>query len=125
MESPRKSSARTSATPSLRIRSSIDPAALETTLAKSIAWVIFEPNGEALWVKVCRTISELLTAEWRKGALLGSKPEQAFFVRCDRTTMTQTEIDQGHLICLVGIAPVKPAEFVVFQISQWTADRKS
>jgi phage tail sheath protein FI len=54
--------------------------------------------------------------------LLGAKPEDAFFVRCDRTTMTQNDLDNGRLICLVGISPVKPAEFVIFRIGQWTAD---
>jgi phage tail sheath protein FI len=52
----------------------------------------------------------------------GQKPEEAFFVRCDRTTMTQSDLDNGRLICLIGIAPVKPAEFVIFRIGQWTAD---
>ena len=92
---------------------------------QSTQWVVFEQNGETLWEKVRRTITDYLTSEWRKGALLGSKPEEAFFVRCDRTTMTQSDLDQGRLICVVGVAPVKPAEFVVFQISQSTADQKS
>jgi phage tail sheath protein FI len=61
--------------------------------------------------------------EWRRGLLTGKKPEQAFFVKCDRTTMTQNDIDNGRLICEVGVAPVKPAEFVIFRIGQWTADR--
>ena len=55
---------------------------------------------------------------------MGTKPEEAFFVRCDRTTMTQNDLDNGRLICLIGIAPVKPAEFVIFRIGQWTADAK-
>ena len=58
------------------------------------------------------------------GGLLGAKPEDAFFVRCDRTTMTQDDIDNGRLVCLIGVAPVRPAEFVIFRIGQWTADRK-
>ena len=58
---------------------------------------------------------------WRNGALEGTKPEEAFFVKCDRTTMTQTEIDNGRLIVLVGVAPVKPAEFVIVRIGLWTA----
>ena len=59
---------------------------------------------------------------WRDGMLLGDTPEEAYFVRCDRTTMTQNDLDNGRLICLVGLAPVKPAEFVIFQVGQWTAD---
>ena len=56
--------------------------------------------------------------------LLGDKPEKAYFVRCDRTTMTQNDLDNGRLVCLIGLCPVKPAEFVIFRIGQWTADRK-
>jgi phage tail sheath protein FI len=62
--------------------------------------------------------------QWRAGALAGQLPDEAFFVRCDRTTMTQDDIDQGRLVCLVGVAPVRPAEFVIFRIGQWTADKK-
>ena len=65
-----------------------------------------------------------LTALWRDGALMGAKPEQAFFVRCDRSTMTQNDLDNGRMICLIGVAPLKPAEFVIFRIGQWTADRR-
>lgn len=61
-----------------------------------------------------------LTGLWLQDMLQGATKDQAFFVRCDRTTMTQTDIDNGRLICVVGIAPVKPAEFVIFQIGQWT-----
>ena len=57
-------------------------------------------------------------------ALLGAKPEQAYFVRCDRTTMTQNDLDNGRMICLVGVAPTRPAEFVIFRVGQWTADSK-
>ncbi|MEJ2568620.1 MAG: phage tail sheath C-terminal domain-containing protein, partial [candidate division WOR-3 bacterium] len=64
--------------------------------------------------------SNFLTNIWRDGALQGSKPEEAFFVKCDRTTMTQTDIDNGKLIMEIGIAPVKPAEFVIFRIGQWS-----
>ena len=68
-----------------------------------------------------RAISSFLTLIWRNGALEGTKPEEAYFVKCDRTTMTQTDIDQGRLIVLVGVAPVKPAEFVIVRIGLWTA----
>ena len=98
---------------------------LEASLTQSTRWVAAEPNGEALWAKVCRAILDHLMIEWQKGVLLGDKPEQAFFVRCDRSTMTQADLDGGRLICLVGVAPVKPAEFVIFRVGQWTADRRS
>ena len=97
---------------------------LEASIVQSTQSVVFEANGETLWEKVRRTITDYLTIEWRKGGLMGSKPEEAFFVRCDRTTMTQSDLDQGRLICVVGVAPVKPAEFAVLQIGQWTADHK-
>ena len=60
----------------------------------------------------------------QNGTLLGEKPEKAYFVKCDRSTMSQNDLDNGRLICLVGVAPLKPAEFVIFRIGQWTADRK-
>jgi len=95
---------------------------LEAALAQNLQWVVFEPSGETLWEKVRATIADYLMNDWKKGVLLGSKPEQAFFVKCDRTTMTQADIDNGRLICLVGVAPVRPAEFVIFRIEQKTAD---
>ena len=64
------------------------------------------------------TIEDFLLNEWRNGALLGDKPEEAFFVRCDRSTMTQNDLDNGRLICLIGVAAVSPAEFVIFRIGQ-------
>lgn len=82
-------------------------------------WVVFEPNDEKLWGRVRATITEFLTRVWRDGALMGTKAEEAFFVKCDRTTMTQDDIDNGRLICIIGIAPVKPAEFVIFRIAQF------
>ncbi len=97
---------------------------LERSIDRGTQWAVFEPNGEALWANVRRTIEDFLFNEWQSGALLGEKPEKAFFVKCDRTTMTQNDLDNGRLICLIGIAPLKPAEFVIFRIGQWTADRK-
>ena len=67
---------------------------------------------------------DFLLNEYASGALLGETPERAFFVRCDRSTMTQNDLDNGRLICQIGLAPLKPAEFVIFRIGQWTADRK-
>jgi Bacteriophage tail sheath protein len=97
---------------------------LEHTLDKGTQWAVFEPNNERLWANVRRMVEDFLLVLWRDGALLGDKPEQAYFVRCDRTTMTQNDLDNGRMICLVGIAPVKPAEFVIFRVGQWTADSK-
>jgi hypothetical protein len=94
---------------------------IEASLNRGLQWVVFEPNAEPLWARVRRSISNFLTLVWRDGALEGTKVEEAFFVKCDRTTMTQTDIDSGRLICIVGVAPVKPAEFVIVRIGLWTA----
>jgi hypothetical protein len=93
---------------------------LEESIDESTQWVVFEPNDENLWARVRQTVRNFLTTEWRNGALVGTTPEQAFYVKCDRTTMTRDDIDNGRLIVEVGVAPVKPAEFVVFRIAQWT-----
>jgi Bacteriophage tail sheath protein len=98
---------------------------LERSIDKGTQWVVFEPNGETLWASVRRTVDDFLLSEWRNGALAGHKPEEAFLVKCDRTTMTQNDLDDGRLICLIGVAPAKPAEFVIFRIGQWTADRNN
>jgi phage tail sheath protein FI len=97
---------------------------LERSIDRGTQWAVFEPNGEALWANVRQTIQDFLYNEWVSGALLGEKPEKAYFVRCDRSTMTQNDLDNGRLVCLVGVAVVKPAEFVIFRIGQWTSDRK-
>jgi phage tail sheath protein FI len=97
---------------------------VEHSIDKGSQWAVFEPNGPRLWGNVRQMIEDFLLVMWRDGWLLGDKPEQAYFVRCDRTTMTQNDLDNGRMICLVGIAPVKPAEFVIFRIGQWTADAK-
>jgi len=97
---------------------------LERSIDKHTQWAVFEPNGEQLWANVRRTIEDFLLNEWQKGALLGEKPEKAFFVRCDRSTMSQNDLDNGRLVCQIGVAPLKPAEFVVFRIGQWTGDRR-
>lgn len=93
---------------------------IEESIEEGTQWVVFEPNDERLWGRVRASITEFLTRVWRDGALMGKKPEEAFFVKCDRTTMTQNDIDNGRLICVVGVAPVKPAEFVIFRIAQWS-----
>lgn len=97
---------------------------LEASIDRSTQWAVFEPNGERLWANVRQTIADYLYNEWRSGALLGTSPEEAFFVRCDRSTMTQNDLDNGRLICLVGVAIIKPAEFVIFRIGQKTADAR-
>lgn len=85
---------------------------LEQSIERGLQWVVFEPNAEPLWARVTQTISNFLTDVWRAGALEGTEPGQGFFVKCDSTTMTQSDIDNGRLICVIGVAPVKPAEFV-------------
>jgi phage tail sheath protein FI len=97
---------------------------LERSIDKGTQWAVFEPNGEALWANIRRTIEDFLLNEWMSGALLGDKPEKAYFVKCDRSTMSQNDLDNGRLICQIGVAPLRPAEFVIFRIGQWTADRK-
>jgi phage tail sheath protein FI len=97
---------------------------IEHSIDKGTQWAVFEPNNRRLWNNIRRTVEDFLLVLWRDGALMGAKPEEAYFVRCDRTTMTQNDLDNGRLICLIGIAPVKPAEFVIFRIGQWTADAK-
>jgi phage tail sheath protein FI len=92
---------------------------VEESIEEGTQWVVFEPNNEKLWARVKATITQFLTGVWRDGALMGIKPEEAFFVKCDRSTMTQDDIDNGRLICIIGIAPTKPAEFVIFRITQW------
>ena len=94
---------------------------IEASLDRGLQWVVFEPNADPLWARVRRVIANFLTTVWRGGGLEGTKPEEAFFVKCDRTTMTQTDIDNGRLIVVIGVAPVKPAEFVIVRIGLWTA----
>ena len=94
---------------------------LEHSIDRGTQWVVFEPNNEALWQRVTATIKSFLFGVWKSGALMGTKPDEAYFVRCDRTTMTQDDIDNGRLVCLIGIAPAYPAEFVIFRIGQFTA----
>jgi|HubBroStandDraft_6_1064221.scaffolds.fasta_scaffold107299_2 phage tail sheath protein FI len=94
---------------------------VEKSIDEGTQWVVFEVNGPALWDAVRHTVEGFLLNEWRSGALLGAKPEKGFFVRCDASTMTADDLDQGRMICLIGIAAAKPAEFVIFRVSQITA----
>ncbi|MCP3143399.1 phage tail sheath family protein [Pyxidicoccus xibeiensis] len=98
---------------------------VEESIDEGTQWVVFEPNDEKLWARVRATITQFLDRLWREGMLQGETRNEAYFVKCDRTTMTQDDIDNGRLLCLVGIAPVKPAEFVIFRIQQKTLDQKS
>lgn len=96
---------------------------LERSIEKHTQWVVFENNSTPLWNNVRSTVEDFLFNEWKSNHLMGDDPKEAYFVRCDRSTMTQNDIDNGRLICLIGVAPVRPAEFVIFRIGQWTADR--
>jgi len=98
---------------------------VEESIDEGTQWVVFEPNDERLWARVRATITQFLDRLWREGMLQGESRNEAYFVKCDRTTMAQDDIDNGRLICLIGIAPVKPAEFVIFRIQQKTLDQKS
>jgi|UPI000647C990 uncharacterized protein len=98
---------------------------LEASIDRGTQWAVFELNGERLWANVRQTISDFLYNEWRNGALLGANAEEAFFVRCDRSTMTQNDLDNGRLVCLIGVALIRPAEFVIFRIGQKTADARA
>jgi hypothetical protein len=93
---------------------------LEASILGGTQWVVFEPNDPALWAKMRRTISAFLVNEWRKGALFGLTPDEAFFVKCDDETNPAESIDAGMVICEIGVAPVKPAEFVIFRLSQYS-----
>ena len=96
---------------------------VEESIKAGTNWVVFEPNDERLWARVHRTIDAFLTRVWRGGALMGSSPGEAFYIDISRNTMTQDDIDNGRLICVIGIAPVKPAEFVIFRITQKTNEQ--
>lgn len=98
---------------------------LEHSVDNSTQWAVFENNGPALWGRVRDSIDSFLYNEWKEGWLLGDSPAQAYFVRCDRTTMTQNDLDNGRMICLIGVALLKPAEFVIFRIGQMTANPQS
>ena len=95
---------------------------LEESIRVNTNWVVFESNTEALWARVKRTIEMFLASTWRSGAFAGSSPAEAYFVEVGRSTMTQDDIDNGRLICVIGVAPVKPAEFVIFRIGQYTSE---
>jgi phage tail sheath protein FI len=98
---------------------------LEHSIDNGSQWAVFENNGPALWQRVRESVEEFLFSELANNNLLGTTPAEAYFVRCDRSTMTQNDLDNGRLICLIGVALLKPAEFVIFRIGQKTATARS
>jgi phage tail sheath protein FI len=98
---------------------------LEHSIDNSSQWAVFENNGPALWARVHDSVDSFLYSEFQQGNLLGTSPAEAYFVRVDRTTMTQNDLDNGRMICLIGVALLKPAEFVIFRIGQFTASARS
>ena len=95
---------------------------IEESIDEGTQWVVFEPNAEPLWALVKQTVENFLGTVWRSGALAGTTADEAFFVACDRTTMTEDDLLNGRLVCVVGVAPVHPAEFVIFRIQQKTRE---
>jgi phage tail sheath protein FI len=95
---------------------------VEQSIDEGTQWAVFEPNDRDTWARVRQSVSNFLETAWRDGALMGTSPDEAFFVNCGEETMTQDDIDNGRLKCEIGIAPVKPAEFVIFRIQQWTEE---
>jgi len=93
---------------------------LEKSILSGTNWVVFEPNDDALWAKIRRTIAAFLVMQWRAGALFGSTPDEAFYVKCDAETNPSEGIDAGQVLCEIGVAPVKPAEFVIFRLAQFS-----
>ncbi|XXF77106.1 phage tail sheath subtilisin-like domain-containing protein [Myxococcaceae bacterium GXIMD 01537] len=91
---------------------------VEESIMQGTSWTVFEPNDPTLWRSIKRDVGAFLLRLWRDGALMGRTPEEAFFVQCDEQTNTPESIDAGQVIVAVGLAPVKPAEFIVFRIGQ-------
>ena len=91
---------------------------LRVSIYNGIQWAVFQPNDETLWSSLRLSIRAFMLTQYRAGAFQGSAPDAAFFVKCDSSTTTQTDIDNGVVNILVGFAPLKPAEFVVLKLSQ-------
>jgi uncharacterized protein len=89
---------------------------IETSLERGLVWTVFEQNDERLWQKVRDTVESFMFGLWRQGAFQGRGADEGFFVRCDRSTMSQDDLDNGRLVCQIGFAPLKPAEFVIIRI---------
>lgn len=90
------------------------------SISQRLQWAVFENNGPALWAALASSIEGFLSNLWQSGSLHGKKRHKAFFVRCDNATMTQNDIDSGRFVIIVGFAPVRPAEFIVLQITGQT-----
>lgn len=97
---------------------------VKRSIYESMQWAVFEPNGPALWSSVREAVASFLYNQWFNGALFGNTTDEAYFVVCDGSVMTQADIDNGRMICEIGLALLKPAEFVVFRIGQKTADMR-
>lgn len=95
---------------------------VEESIKANTNWVVFEPNDTTLWTRVNITISAFLDTMWRSGMLAGSSPAESYFVEIGPSTMTNDDIANGRLICNIGIAPSRPAEFVIFRVTQFTAE---
>ncbi|MFI8519494.1 phage tail sheath family protein [Streptomyces sp. NPDC085481] len=93
---------------------------LEESILLGTQWVVFEPNDDRLWSSIRRNVTAFLTEEWRRGALFGRTAAEAFYVKCDRDNNPQESIDLGRVVCEIGVSPVKPAEFVVFRLAQFS-----
>jgi uncharacterized protein len=91
---------------------------LERSIVEGTRWAVFEPNGEDLWREVRRRVETFMSTLFRQGAFAATTADDAYFVRCDRTTMTQDDIDNGRLVIVVGFAPHRPAEFLVIRINK-------
>jgi phage tail sheath protein FI len=92
---------------------------IERSIEIGTQWAVLEPNDQRLWDRLIDSVDSFLNTQWRAGALMGSEKGQAYYIRCGTATMTQDDIDNGRLIMEIGIAPVKPAEFVIIRIGQW------
>ncbi len=97
---------------------------LESSLDAGLRWAVFESDEEPLWARVRSAVEDFLLDLWRGGAFQGATPAEAYFVRCDRSTMTQADLDSGTLVMLVGFAPLRPAEYVVLRLALATADAR-
>jgi phage tail sheath protein FI len=94
---------------------------VEKSIERGTQWIVFEPNEPSLWSRIVRDVSSFLTTVWAQGALFGTNPDQAFYVKCDAELNPAATRDLGQLFIEIGMSPVKPAEFVIFRISQWSA----
>ena len=96
---------------------------IRKSVEKYAQWIVFEPNEEALWKKIVRSCNVFLDDLWRQGALVGATQDEAYYCKCDKETNPPEARDVGQLVCEIGISPVKPAEFIIVRIHQWTRER--